>query len=121
MTWKNIQTLHCITPTMMNGERVPTVVPSSIPYGINPKSALNSNLVRAALVTCGVNIEVRGFVGHVPAQLQPRPAGLDPARVAQRLRDVHHEGTPLDVLPRKQNLDLDTQTQSSMLTKVSHL
>lgn len=58
------------------------------------------------MITCSVNVKVRRLVGHVSCLLQSRPAGLNSARVAHGLRNVHHEGTSVDVLPSKQHLHL---------------
>lgn len=58
------------------------------------------------VITCSVNVKVCRFVGHVSHLLQSWSAGLNSGRVAHGLRNVHHEGTSVDVLAGKQHLHL---------------
>ena len=58
------------------------------------------------MVTCSVNVKVCRFVGHISRLLQSRPAGLNSGRVTHGLRNIHHEGTSVNVLPSKQHLHL---------------
>lgn len=63
-------------------------------------------IVSVWVLTCSVNVKVCWFVGHVSRLLQSRPAGLNSGRITHGLRNIHHEGTPVDVLPSKQHLHL---------------
>lgn len=57
-------------------------------------------------LACSVNIKVCRFIGHVPRRLQSEPAGLNPGRVPHGFRNIHNEGTSVNVLPSKQHLYL---------------
>lgn len=57
-------------------------------------------------LTCSVDVEVSGFVGHVSHGLQAWSTSRHLAGVPKRHPHIDFEGAPVNILPRKEDSDL---------------